>query len=73
MNPRLSVNSDASNNDAVPMSHLDGPSIAVLPFDNMSPDAEQEYFADGIVEDIITGLSRVSAVPRHRAQLDVCL
>ncbi len=36
-----------------------GPSIAVLPFDNMSSDAEQEYFADGIVEDIITGLSRV--------------
>jgi TolB-like protein len=36
------------------------PSIAVLPFSNMSGDAEQEYFADGIAEDIITGLSRVS-------------
>ncbi len=35
------------------------PSIAVLPFDNMSNDAGQSYFADGIVEDIITGLSRV--------------
>jgi adenylate cyclase len=34
------------------------PSIAVLPFQNMSVDADQEYFADGIVEDIITGLSR---------------
>ena len=34
------------------------PSIAVLPFQNMSGDAEQEYFADGIVEDIITALSR---------------
>jgi adenylate cyclase len=34
------------------------PSIAVLPFNNMSSDPEQEYFADGIVEDIITGLSR---------------
>lgn len=34
------------------------PSIAVLPFTNMSGDAEQEYFADGIVEDIITELSR---------------
>jgi len=33
-------------------------SIAVLPFDNMSGDPEQDYFADGIVEDIITGLSR---------------
>jgi adenylate cyclase len=37
----------------------DKPSIAVLPFQNMSGDAEQEYFADGIVEDIITGLSRI--------------
>ena len=36
----------------------DKPSIAVLPFDNMSGDPEQEYFADGIVEDIITELSR---------------
>jgi TolB-like protein/class 3 adenylate cyclase len=36
----------------------DKPSIAVLPFDNISGDAEQEYFADGIVEDIITALSR---------------
>jgi adenylate cyclase len=35
------------------------PSIAVLPFKNMSGDPEQEYFADGIVEDIITALSRV--------------
>ena len=34
------------------------PSIAVLPFDNMSGDPEQEYFSDGICEDIITGLSR---------------
>ena len=35
------------------------PSIAVLPFQNMSGDPEQEYFADGIVEDIVTGLSRI--------------
>jgi adenylate cyclase len=38
----------------------DKPSIAVLPFQNISGDAEQEYFADGMVEDIITGLSRIS-------------
>ena len=38
----------------------DKPSIAVLPFQNMSGDPEQEYFADGIVEDIITGLSRIT-------------
>jgi adenylate cyclase len=38
------------------------PSIAVLPFDNMSGDAEQEYFSDGISEDIITDLSKVSGL-----------
>jgi TolB-like protein len=37
----------------------DKPSIAVLPFQNLSGDPEQEYFADGIVEDIITALSRM--------------
>ena len=36
----------------------DKPSIAILPFANLSSDPEQEYFADGMVEDIITGLSR---------------
>jgi len=36
----------------------DKPSIAVLPFANMSSDPEQEFFADGVAEDIITGLSR---------------
>ena len=35
------------------------PSIAVLPFANMSGDAEQEYFADGVTEDLITALSRI--------------
>jgi TolB-like protein len=35
------------------------PSIAVLPFANLSDDPEQEYFADGMVDDIITGLSRI--------------
>ena len=37
----------------------DKPSIAVLPFQNISGDPEQDYFADGMVEDIITGLSRI--------------
>ena len=37
----------------------DKPSIAVLPFQNMSGDSEQEYFSDGITEDIITALSRL--------------
>ena len=43
---------------ARPLALPDKPSIAVLPFQNMSGDAEQEYFADGLVEDIITALSR---------------
>src|SRR5262245_57778931 len=42
----------------VPPQMPNKPSIAVLPFNNMSGDAEQEYFADGIVEEIITALSR---------------
>ena len=40
----------------------DKPSIVVLPFDNMSGDEEQGYFADGIAEDIITDLSKVSGL-----------
>ena len=40
----------------------DKPSIAVLPFDNMSGDPEQEYFSDGISEDIITDLSKISGL-----------
>jgi adenylate cyclase len=40
----------------------DKPSIAVLPFQNMSGDPEQEYFSDGIVEDIITALSRFKSL-----------
>jgi TolB-like protein len=44
---------------AVPKVIADKPSIAVLPFENMSGDAEQEYFSDGMVEEIITALSRL--------------
>ena len=43
----------------VPLALPDRPSIAVLPFANMSGDSEQDYFVDGMVEDIITGLSRI--------------
>ena len=46
----------------------DKPSIAVLPFDNMSDDPEQEYFSDGIAEDIITEISKISGlfvIARH--------
>jgi DNA-binding winged helix-turn-helix (wHTH) protein len=40
---------------------FDKPSIAVLPFENLSGDPEQEYFCDGITEDITTALSRFSS------------
>ena len=46
----------------VPLPLPDKPSIAVLPFQNMSGDPEQEYFVDGLVEDIITGLSRFKSL-----------
>jgi TolB-like protein/class 3 adenylate cyclase len=46
----------------VPLPLPDKPSIAVLPFQNMSGDPEQEYFVDGLVEDIITALSRFKSL-----------
>jgi len=45
--------------DAGPLKQPERPSIAVLPFTNMSGDVEQDYFSDGMVEDIITGLARI--------------
>jgi TolB-like protein/Flp pilus assembly protein TadD len=63
---RLEISSHdlmSSHSSAQPAAaHLplpDRPSIAVLPFENMSDDADQEHFADGISEDLITGLSRI--------------
>ena len=41
-----------------PHAELDKPSVAILPFDNMSDDSDKEYFADGMTEDIITALSK---------------
>ena len=46
-------------NSPAPLPPLDKPSIAVLPFQNMSGDPEQEYFADGIAEDLLTTLSKI--------------
>jgi adenylate cyclase len=56
--------------DAMFLPKKEKPSIAVLPFTNMSGDPEQEYFSDGISEDIITDLSKVSGlsvIARHSA------
>ncbi len=56
------ASSGAAELDRAPVQVLtlpDSPSIAALPFQNWSGDPEQEYFADGVVEDIITALSRI--------------
>jgi adenylate cyclase len=53
----LGENGDAPGETALPLPAK--PSIAILPFANMSGDPEQEYFSDGISEDLITALSRV--------------
>jgi adenylate cyclase len=55
-NPHLAA--DISTATAIVDTKLEKPSIAVLPFANMSGDPEQEFFSDGITEDIITELSR---------------
>jgi adenylate cyclase len=55
---RLVANEQPSSASSQPLPLPDKPSIAVLPFANMSSDPEHEYFADGMVEEIITALSR---------------
>jgi adenylate cyclase len=58
---RVWLTSPATEQPTAPPTTLplpDKPSIAVLPFTNMSGEPEQEFFADGIAEDIITALSR---------------
>jgi adenylate cyclase len=58
--PVVRVAARPAGSDAGPQLSLDRPSVAVLPFANLSGDAQQEYFSDGITEDIITELSRFS-------------
>jgi len=60
--PPSAAEDDASMLGAVAPALPDRPSIAVLPFTNMSGDGEQEYFSDGITEDLITDISKVSGL-----------
>jgi adenylate cyclase len=59
LSPLSSVPAKSPAEARKPLPLPDKPSISVLPFTNMSGDPEQEYFADGMVEDIITALSRI--------------
>jgi adenylate cyclase len=54
----LTTPNESSYSYAEPLAIPDGPSIAVLPFQNMSDDPDQDYFADGMVDEITTALSR---------------
>jgi TolB-like protein/class 3 adenylate cyclase/tetratricopeptide (TPR) repeat protein len=56
------IENHSSAGSAAALALPDKPSIAVLPFQNMSGDPDQEYFADGMVEDIITALSRFKSL-----------
>jgi adenylate cyclase len=53
---------DVTSREEMALPLPDKPSIAILPFKNMSDDPEQEYFADGMTEDLITDLSKISGL-----------
>jgi adenylate cyclase len=60
--PEPEVSTTPQKVDSTALELPDKPSIAVLPFTNMSNDPEQEFFSDGITEDIITALSKISSM-----------
>ncbi len=60
--PATLAMAETAEKPAAPPALLDKPSIAVLAFQNMSGDPEQEYFADGITEDVITDLSKIGTL-----------
>ena len=65
---KSSRSTSVSQNEQKTVHPEEKPSIAILPFDNLSGDSEQEYFSDGITEDIITDLSKLSGllvIARH--------
>ncbi len=59
---RVTAQDDASSGMPVEVEVGEKPSIAILPFVNMSGDAEQDYFSDGLTEDLITDLSKMGAL-----------
>jgi TolB-like protein len=60
--PEAKTRGESTTPKGIPPPLSDKPSIAVLPFQNMSGDTEQEYFVDGMVEDIITALSNFKSL-----------
>jgi adenylate cyclase len=60
--PKDAVTATRTEASPVPERRTEGPTIAVLAFDNMSGDPDQAYFSDGIAEDIITDLSKISGL-----------
>jgi adenylate cyclase len=59
---RVTIDQTPAVSSAVPPGLPDKPSIAVLPFDNLSDDPQQEYFSDGMAEDLITDISSISGL-----------
>src|SRR5712691_8999354 len=62
LEPRPALVPTLSGEQPAPLPLPDKPSLAVLPFTNLSSDPEQEYFSDGITDDLITDISKISGL-----------